>query len=209
MSDNFTKKEHVIRRIKIFKLVRNHSVSTMIPKRLTSQFRCTLQITSCIPLFFLLASSPSIRWQCLIRHGVLSDTLPASIENPDSGTVPTWSRLPIAAIAKADLRTFTRGTGVDRAEDNVERVERSVIDKQRLRSILSRLSECVNGSRFLQMRVYMSYVCAIRCTRMASIYRMAKMLAWYSIELFSKSRWISIAPSRKSGKNGHNGEVLQ
>lgn len=90
---------------------------------------------------------------------MLSDTLPAFIENPDSGTVPTWSRLPITAIAKADLHTFTRGNGVDRAEDDVERVERSVIDKQRLRSILSRHSECVNGSRFLQMRVHVLCVC--------------------------------------------------
>lgn len=158
----YKKKEHVIRGVKISKIVSNHSYKMMWAKRLTFQFCHRLQITSRIPLFFLLqarvASTSSIRWQCLIRHGVLSDVLPASIENPDSGTVPTWSRLPIATIAKADLCTFTRGNGVDRAEDDIEHVERSVIDKQRLCSILSRHGAWT-GSRFLQVRVVVRPIC--------------------------------------------------
>lgn len=60
-----------------------------------------------------------------------------------------------AAIAKADLRTFTRGNGVDRTEDDGKRVERAVIDK-RLRSILSRHGECVNA--FLRVCVCVATV---------------------------------------------------
>jgi len=103
-------------------------------------------------------NTPSIRWQCLIWHGVLSDALPASNENPDSGTVPTWSRLPIAAIAKADIRTFTWGNRVDRAEDDVER---SVIDKRRLRSILSRYDRWMRERLTLPLGMCTSYVLSV------------------------------------------------
>lgn len=71
-------------------------------KRLTFQFWRTPQITSRptrILLFFLLARpryEHSVDSLTVLdpARSALSDTLPASIENPDSGTVPTWSRLP-------------------------------------------------------------------------------------------------------------------
>lgn len=121
----------------------------------------------------LTASTPSIRWQYSIRHGVLSDTLPASIENPDSGTVPTLGPDYRAAIyAKADLRTFTWGNGVDRTEDDALNEPLSISAAATLDIIETWR---VDDTRFLRLYGYVRSIHIYTST--TPIYRIAKILA--------------------------------
>lgn len=115
-----------MRRIKSFKHADIWYPTMPRAKRLTSNFgvRCKLRRVprasyySSFSRVLLAMSTPSIRWQYSIWHGVLSP-----IHFPLPSRILILARYLLgpdyrAAIAKADLRTFTRGNGVDRTMGN-------------------------------------------------------------------------------------------